>query len=384
MNEALYMQSTSYFPTGIVTGEGFCDRDEERALLKKRLAQNAHVVLISPRRYGKSSLIAQFTMDQKLPYSAVDLLPATSGKFVRNAIVDGVANLIDNIIPTVKKSKEKILSYFSNMNAVIELSAFGQRVKFTPLEKSPEESIIKILLNLDKVAIELNKKLIFVIDEFQQISNLEDSHSLEASIRHAVERSKNVFYVFSGSNRTLLEAMFKNKERPLYHLCDEIKINRINKDDYFKFIEKAAQKNWRNSSITSESINQILNLTECHPYYVNRLCRNLWDLASPPQIEDVIKIWNNYVEAQKLDWVSDVISKMTVNQRSVMAALSKEPEKEFTNKNFIAKIAIAASSIQRTIHTLLQKDFIFRDHNGYYQVLNPVIKWYLAKNEYFE
>lgn len=378
------MQSESYFPTGIVTGEGFCNRDEERVLLKKRLAQNAHVVLMSPRRYGKSSLIAQFTLDQKLPYSAVDLLPATSGKFVRNAIIDGVANLIDNIMPTVKKSKEKILSYFSNMNAVIELTALGQRIKLTPRERSPEESIIKILLNLDKIATELKKKLIFVMDEFQQISNLDDSHSLEASIRHAVERSKNVFYVFSGSNRTLLEAMFKNKERPLYHLCDEIKINRINENDYFDFIEKAAHKNWRNCCISPESINEILNVTECHPYYVNRLCRNLWDLLLPPQIEDVLKIWNDYVESQKMDWVSDIISKMTVNQRSILAALSKEPEKELNNKNFITKLSISPSSIQRTMHTLLQNDFIFKDHNGYYQVLNPVIKWYLAKNEYFE
>ena len=45
--------SEIYFPTGIVTGSAFCNREKEREFLKKRFDQNAHVVLMSPRRYGK-------------------------------------------------------------------------------------------------------------------------------------------------------------------------------------------------------------------------------------------------------------------------------------------------------------------------------------------
>lgn len=377
------MNERNYFPTGIVTGASFCDREKERALLKKRLEQNTHVVLISPRRYGKSSLVAQFTLEQHLPYSSIDLLPATSSSYVRNAIIDGVVNLIDTMMPNLKKSKDKILQLFSNMNPVIELSAFGQKVKLTPHDKTPQESIIKLLLNLDKAAIELNKKLIFVMDEFQQIANLDESHSLEASIRHAVERSKNVFYIFSGSNRTLLEAMFKSKERPLYHLCDEIKINRIDKNCYAKFIENAAKSNWKDA-ISLETINEILVLTECHPYYLNRLCRALWDLESPPQINDVIKIWGEYVESQKQDWIAEMISNLSVNQKTIMAAIAKEPEKEPNGKEFSTKLAMSSSSIQRTMNTLKKKDFIFKDDQGYYRVMNPVIRSYLAGNAFFD
>lgn len=169
---------------------------DERIYLKKRLNQNAHVVLMSPRRYGKSSLIAQFTQDQNIPFSSVDLLPATSGKYIKNAIVDGVTQLLDIIMPRTKKAKQKMMGYFAKMNPTIELSAFGQKIKLSPDEKTPEETIMKLLMNLDKAAKELGKKIIFVIDEFQQIAALEESHSLEASIRHAVERSRHVFYIF--------------------------------------------------------------------------------------------------------------------------------------------------------------------------------------------
>lgn len=377
------MMTTSYFPTGIVTGTAFCNREKERELLKKQLAQNAHVVLISPRRYGKSSLIAQFTSDRALPFASVDLLPATSSKYVKNAIVDGVSHLMNDIMPKLKKTQEKILSLFSNMNPVIELSAFGQKMKLTPQEKTPQETIMKLLLNLDKAAGALNKKLIFVIDEFQQISNLEDSHSLEASIRHAVERSQHVFYVFSGSNRTLLEAMFKNKERPLYHLCDEMRLNRIDKEAYTHFIERASKNNWK-SGMSVDSIAEILFLTECHPYYVNRLCRILWDSKTAPNKEEVEKTWEEYVNVQKSDWITDVIAGLSINQRAVLATLAKEPESVIGSKDFVIKLAMSLSSIQRTMSTLEKKDFIFKDQKGRYSVLNPVIKSYLLNDRYFD
>lgn len=370
----------TYFPTGIVTGRSFCNREKEREFLKKRLDQNAHIVMMSPRRYGKSSLIAQFTHDQNIPFVSVDLLPATSGKYVKNAIVEGVAQLLDTIMPTVKKTQQKFMRYFASMNPVIELSAFGQKIKLKPDDKTHEESIMKLLMSLDEAAKAMNHRVIFVMDEFQQIALLDESHSLEASIRHAVERSKNVFYVFSGSNRTLLEEMFENKNRPLYHLCDEMKLHRIDKMHYESFIQKAAQKNWQ-KNIATDSIETILALTECHPYYVNKLCRSLWDADSPPDVDAVKNTWLRYVDIQKSDWVSEMISRLTVNQRAVLMGLAITPEKEPSGKYFSQKLEMSSSSTQRTVLTLSKKDLIYKDQNGFYHVLNPVIKTVLAAFE---
>jgi len=377
------MNMEVYFPTGIVTGQAFCNRDKERAYLKRRLEQNTHIVLMSPRRYGKSSLIAQFTEDQNIPFSSIDLLPATSGKYVKNAVVDGVTQLLAEIMPSSKKAKQKLLAYFSRMNPTIELSAFGQKIKLNPDEKTPEETIMKLLMSLDNAAKEMKKKLIFVMDEFQQIATLEHSHSLEASIRHAVERSQNVFYVFSGSNRTLLEDMFKNKDRPLYHLCDEVKLSRITSNCYTSFIEKASEKRWK-LPFVEMSVAKILDLTECHPYYVNRLCRMLWDQTKPPTTEEIEKTWHDYTETQKTDWVSDMISKLTVNQRAVLAGLAKSPEKEIRGRDFSTQLNLSSSSIQRTIASLISQDLVYKSDDDYHHVLNPVVKIILSENKYFD
>ena len=371
----------TYFPTGIVTGDAFCNREHEREYLAKRFQQNAHVVLMSPRRYGKSSLIAQFTVEQNVPFSAIDLLPATSGKYIKNAIINGVTQLLDAIMPRMKKSKQRLLAHFAKMNPVIELSAFGQRIKLNPDDKTDEETVMKLLMSLGEAAQEMNKKIIFVMDEFQQIALVENSHSLEASIRHAVERSKNVFYVFSGSNRTLLEDMFNNMNRPLYHLCDEIKLNRISEDYYIPFINNAAKATWR-STLADDCLAKIMALTECHPYYVNRLCRSLWDSSSLPDVEFVERTWQTYIEAQKIDWVADMISQLSINQKKILVHLAKNPNIQIQSKRVANKVGMVGSSIQRTVEILLRGDLIYKDNNGNYRVLNPVIKAILANDKY--
>lgn len=375
------MSSKNFFPTGIVTGEAFCNREKERAYLQKQLGQNAHVVLISPRRYGKSSLIAQFTLEQELPFAAIDLLPAISEKYVRNAILDGVTHVLDGVMSNFSKTKERIMRCFSTMNPVIELSAFGQKLKLTPTERTDEETIIQLLMNLDKAAGEMKKRVIFSIDEFQQIATLENSHTLEASIRHAVERSKNVFYVFSGSNRTLLETVFNEKARPLYHLCDEMKLDRIDSAYYFPFIQKAAKAMW-DKKISDECIHKILELTECHPYYVNKLCRILWVKDALPTPELITTTWQQYVEVQKTDWILEMIGKLSVNQRKVLTGLAKFSQSEMSGKNFYNKLQISASSLQRVLETLRSKDLVYKTDN-HYRILNPVIKFTLEQDKYF-
>lgn len=144
----------------------------------------------------------------------------------------------------------------------------------------------------------------------------------------------------------------------------------------------ASQKSW-GKTISDESVDIILYLTECHPYYLNRLCRMLWDADSPTNADIVEDVWLKYVEVQKVDWISEMISRLTVNQRAVMAGISQLPENEPRGKDFTNKLEMSSSSVQRTINTLLQKDLIYRDLDGFYNILNPTIKTVFSRNKYF-
>ena len=93
-------------------------------------------------------------------------------------------------------------------------------------------------------------------------------------------------------------------------------------------------------------------------------------------------IWQQYVTIQKADWMLDMLGQLTANQRTVLAGLAKSSEKEPQGKEFVNRLGIASSSIQRTIMTLVKKDLLYKDSAGYYQVLSPVVKTDLANNKY--
>lgn len=142
-----------------------------------------------------------------------------------------------------------------------------------PAERSKidiPDRLADLLEQLDKAAKLSKKRVAVVMDEFQQLSEM-DNHTIEASIRKAMQYSKNVSYVFSGSNRHMLIAMFNHKNRPFYNSCEIIKINRISREDYIRFITDAAIAKWK-KPIDEETLNEILNLSELHPSYLNKIC----------------------------------------------------------------------------------------------------------------
>ena len=218
------------FPEGLALGEAFINRVSERNTLIKRIKSSKHTVLMAPRRYGKTSLVMQVATDLKMHSCAIDLLAAYDVAYVRDQIVEKVGRLAIELLPTVsKKAPEKLMQIFKKMKPEITLGAFGQKLtlQFT---SNPLQDITDILLKLDETAKHFKKNAVIFLDEFQQISLLKNAHSIEASLRHAAERSVNIAYVFSGSNRRLLAQMFGDSARPLYRLCQLIdrKSTRLN------------------------------------------------------------------------------------------------------------------------------------------------------------
>ena len=108
--------------------------------------------------------------------------------------------------------------FFKSLNSELVIQVLGSTLSIHPNFEQLVD-IEQALLGLDAYAAELGKKAVIVFDEFQQISLLKEHQTIEASIRHAVERSKAITYIFSGSNRRLLTAMFSAADRPLYKLC---------------------------------------------------------------------------------------------------------------------------------------------------------------------
>lgn len=373
--------SINLFPQGHAVGEAFCNRKRERERLANCFLAGEHTVIVAPRRYGKSSLIKQVILDTKIPGKHIDLLPATNISFINKAIKMCFSELASQIAPKTKLAKEKVASFVQSLHPKLSLNVLGQRLEVsTP--QSTEQSIIDLLVALDTLARKVQQKVVICFDEFQQISLLKNYHSIEASIRHAVEKSTHVTYVFSGSNRHLLSQMFNSKSRPLYHLCELMQIDKIKPEEYLPILLSRARKHWK-KSMEEGTIGEILHLTRCHPYYVNALCRQLWKLSALPTTTDVQCRWLDYVKTQS-NWISDDLARMTPNQRNIMAALAYRPTDAPTSAEFCQRVELGASSVSTSLSLLLNNDLVSRDNTGQFRVLDPAVEIYLLQIRAFD
>lgn len=365
------------FPPGIAEGDAFCNRSAERKRLAQYVQDLTHVVVVAPRRYGKSSLVRKVVVENDLLYSWTDFLTVSSKKDVEWKVGKAVAGLLYALAPDLKKLQLNFQKFFKSASPDLMIQALGASLSIHPnFEKNIE--IDEALMGLDNYAHELGKRAVVVFDEFQEISMLKDFKVIEALIRHAVERSKAITYIFSGSNRHLLVSMFGSSDRPLYRLCQTLTIERISEDEYQKFLNQVTPEAWR-GALSSDAFSKIMVLTERHPYYVNGLCRMLWRLNEAPTAADVAAAWAEYVDSNRKAISSD-ISGLSLNQKRMIATLAAMPGSAVFGKEFSDYADLSTSSIRQVLEVLTAKDIVYQDDEGVYRLLDPALRYFVLNN----
>ncbi len=291
--------------------------------------------------------------------------------------MEGISKIMTDLLPPTKAACAKLIESIATFNPKLTFNLLGQTLEIST-KQTTEKSISELLLALDYVADKAQKTCVIIFDEFQQIGELKENHAVEAAIRHAVERSQNISYIFCGSKRHLLSEMFSDKSRPLYHLCDLMSIERIEDHAYHLFLNKLAKNKWM-QSLQDDVIQEISHLTENHPYYVNALCRRLWRHDAPPSLGEVRNTWSDFVDQQK-DWISNELVQLTLNRRKVLTTLAYEPTHFFQGQVFSASTGLTPSSINKCISDLRKFDMIYQDKSGYYRVLDPAIAYFIRQH----
>jgi hypothetical protein len=364
------------FPLVIAQGDAFCNRVEEQALLKFNIQHLKHTLLIAPRRYGKTSLATKVLTDMRIPSQCIDLFTITDEASVIRQLCYGITCLITKILPSRKNLFNRISTIFQRFNPTLEVSLAGQKLKFQVNEKqSTPEDIIELLDGLDKIAKEEHVIAVLNIDEFQQIRTIKNHIAIEGAIRHSLERSQAIMYLFSGSTRHLLNSQFDDQASPLFKSCHKCILERIHGEDYRKHLTEAAKKCW-NTKMQAESINRIIELTKCHSYYVNALSSMLWREKLPPNIETVNKQWDLLARMEKANFIQ-IVMKLSTNQRAMLLGLAKHPTTAPTSQEFLTIIDMASASANQALQVLLENDLVYVDKDNRFHVLDPLLEYAL-------
>ena len=355
----------------VVRGKYFADREAEIAELKNDIASSQNVIVFSPRRYGKTSLILEVLDRVKvdgLLTCYIDLFKVTSQETFIAAYAREVARLQGGRIQTMLKNIRdllprlvpKVVMKGEKVDLEVEFE-FDPRADKGPLFDDLFEAVATMSL-------QTGKKAVVVFDEFQEITGWDVKGQIERQMRTHFQMHESVSYIFMGSKRHLMQELFRNKNRPFYRFGKHFPLGKIPKDEFAEFIQRHFEETGYQTDL--DAIREILHVADDHPYYTQLLCHILWDRK---RLEKVIAKEDIYLAVQEVFMreahaFHDIWDMLPLKSRQLLVALAKEdsPQVRPFSSGFLQKHNLgSASSVQRAITRLLEEEVLEKTNGGY-------------------
>ncbi len=348
-----------FIVTGKIEPEYFCDRVTESARLVKSVTNGNNMVIISPRRMGKTGLI-QFCYDK--PEIAgeyytffIDILHTSSlreftyllGREIYETLLPRSRKMANLFIQTIKSISGKF-----GFDPVSGMPTFN--VKLGDIDR-PEYTLDEIFQYLAHA----DQPCIVAIDEFQQIAKYPEKN-IEAQLRTHIQKLRNCNFIFAGSERHMMQEMFTSAARPFYHSADMLELKAIVPEIYIPFIVGHFEK--RNRRIAPADVERVYNLFKGHTYYVQKTFNEAF--ANTPEGEEctlgTIRAAIDNMVASNDTIFREILSNIPEKQKELLYAIAKEGEAErITSAAFIKRHSLtSASSVQSAMKKLLEKDII--------------------------
>lgn len=317
--------------------DNFIDRIEDRKQLKSFLANGISVMLISPRRWGKSSLVKQtmnelLAEDKQIRVCYVDAFSVTSVPEFLNtfasAVIEGTSSTIEKRFEDIKRFINVITPSFTIKDDA--LNSFSMDLKIRPLEQSAQE-----ILRLPETIAQAKKVHIIVcIDEFQQLATLPDWKSLEGKMRAEWQQQHNTTYCFYGSKRHMMMDIFGNANNPFYRFGQVLFLKKIAKEYWVPYIIEGFKKTGK--TISENFANRICDTVECHSWYVQQLSFFVWSDTDTEVTEDIFRRQLQLLIDTNAPMFISVSEGLTAAQIGMLAAISNG-ETQLSSKALIER-----------------------------------------------
>lgn len=364
----------------IVSEDTFCNRVEEKKLIKEYIDSAYSFWLFAPRRFGKSSLIKQvfkeIESDTKTIY--LDLYNIkTTDEFARK-YSKLIAQELFNWKDDLKELSKNIQSYFKKLYPSININENGNPSLVLAKNSITEQEDIETILNLpEKIAQERNIKICIAFDEFQEVDRIDKF--IINWMRSAFQNHQNVSYVFLGSKQTLMENIFSSINSPFYEFAIKMDIKPIKREELFNFIEQKFKEN--KLTIYPETINDILDKSGCHPHFTQYFASVVYNEIlneEDQKVENFSEKWmEKIIDGQSLIF-QNIFDQLTNSQRNILTALCYISKDIFTNEAKEKYYLPVSSSLSRSLDSLQKKDLIYKVGKEY-KISNPVLKYWLIQ-----
>lgn len=273
----------------LAENENFIDRVEDRKQLKTFLCNGVNVTLISPRRWGKSSLVKATMTEIEAEHEDtvacfIDAFRLNSEAEFYNAFASAVVN---SVASTLDKGMELIRGYLKNFSAQFRIKGRFIEVEVNLQQKESPKSVEELLNLPQKLAEEKGLHLIVCIDEFQKLAEFAEWKSMEGMLRSVWQQQQDVTYCLYGSKRHMLMDIFTNSNKPFYRFGQTLYLQKIEAKYWIDYIVRTFRETGK--EITEENAAMICRIMENHSWYVQQLSFFVWAATDSVATEDIIQ-----------------------------------------------------------------------------------------------
>ena len=367
------------FIFGVATsGDNFTDREKETARLLSNFQHGVNTVLISPRRWGKTSLVqkvCRLTQSDKLKIVYLDIFSCRSDGDFYNAFAAAV----------LKQTSSKWDEWVEN--AKLFLSRISPRISLGPdpmsdfsisLELNPKSDDIDEILQLpEKIAQKKGINIVVCIDEFQQIAEFKDSKMFQKRLRSVWQLQKSVSYCLFGSKMHLMNELFEKSNLPFYKFGDAVYLPKISTSDWVKYICGRFEATGKH--ISKELAEKICRTVDNHSSYVQQLAWLVWiqtkEVATDQNFEDAFQD----IVDQNTPLFEKQTESLTTYQMNFLRAIVNGVHKEFTTQEVLQKYQLGSSANVSTVKRALIKKELIETEKQQVIIPDPVMRIWLKR-----
>jgi len=360
-----------FIVSGKIEPEYFCDRVQESKYLIKSLINGNNLVLISPRRMGKTGLIHYCYNQEPIcgNYHTVfiDILHTTSlreftflfGKSIFEAILPLGQKVLTSFVQTLKSLSGKF-----SIDLVTNMPTFNLELGDITRPALTLEEIFAYLEHADKPCI-------VAFDEFQQIANYPEKN-IEALLRTHVQQASNTHFIFAGSEYHIMQEMFMSSAKPFYNSADTLELKAIDLEVYTRFV--IGHMNNGGRAIAPGLVKAVYRLYRGNTYAMQKTFNELYSISDEGDVvtlEAVGTAINNVIDSKE-SMFREQLSNIPDKHKPLLYAIAQDGEAErITSAKFVNEHKLnSASAVQYAASQLLTKGVITK-LAGKYSVNDP-------------
>lgn len=332
----------------------FTDREKETKRLLLNFENGLNTIIVSPRRWGKTSLVNKVAElmkeNQQIRIVRMDIFSVrTQEDFYRMFATE----IIRQTATRTEEWLENTKRFLSSLVPVVTMSTDPMNPVSFSLKSVMPDYGEEVLTLPERIAKEKEIHLIICIDEFQQIGELSNSITFQKKLRSAWQHQHSVSYCLYGSKRHLLMNMFGKRSYPFYKFGDMLFLERIPLEYWYEYIQSRFEQNGKH--IDTRFVDDIYTYVDGNSSYVQQLSWLVWARTENEVNEGIMAEAKQDLLLQSHSLFMEQINSLSSYQLRFIRAIMSGKTIEIYRKEVIEEFELGSSANIATIKKALQK-----------------------------